>query len=58
MLADLTVLGEDVFAVGEEAIPSVGAELTIVDGTVVHASGDFTPVPVGSHPPAAAPVAW
>ena len=58
MLADLTVLSDDVFTVDADAVPSIGAELTIVDGIVAHASGDFTPVPVGSHPSAAAPAAW
>jgi hypothetical protein len=55
MLADLAVLSDDVFTVADDAIRSITAELTVVDGRVVHAAGDFAKVPLQSHDPAAAP---
>ncbi len=54
-LADLTVLDRDVFAVSADDIRGTSAELTVVDGVVVHAAGGLAQVPVGSHAPAAAP---
>lgn len=41
MLADLTVLDSDYFAVKEEEIKGIEADLTIVDGRIVYAKGDF-----------------
>jgi hypothetical protein len=41
MLADLTVLDKDYFTVEEEAIKSIEAALTIVDGRIVYAKDDF-----------------
>jgi predicted amidohydrolase YtcJ len=55
MLADLAVLTEDVLTVPPDAIASIAAELTIVDGRVVHACGDLGHVPVERHGHAAAP---
>ena len=40
-LADLAVLDADYFGIDEDALPSVRSELTIVDGTVVHAGEAF-----------------
>lgn len=51
MLADLAVLSEDYFAVAEEAIRDIESVLTIVDGTIVHASDIFK-----SHNPELPPV--
>jgi predicted amidohydrolase YtcJ len=48
-LADLTVLDRDVFAVDEDGIRGTSAELTVVDGVVVHASGELAHVPISSH---------
>lgn len=50
-LADLAVLTGDYFAVDEEAIKGIQAELTMVGGKIVHAAGDF-----GSYAPAPLPV--
>ena len=41
MLADLTVLDSDYFTVKEEEIKGIEADLTIVDGRIVYAKGDF-----------------
>jgi len=51
MLADLTVLNSDYFTVDDEAIKDIESELTIVDGKIVYADGDFSsfsppPIPV------------
>ena len=43
-LADLAVLSGDFFAVPVEEIASLSAELTMVGGRVVHATGDFAPL--------------
>ena len=51
MLADLTVLDQDYFAVEEEVIKQIEAELTIVGGTIVYAKGRF-----GKHGPAPLPI--
>jgi predicted amidohydrolase YtcJ len=50
-LADLAVLDRDYFTVDEEEIKSIEADLTIVDGKIVYAKGDFSsygppPIPV------------
>src|SRR5260221_4999684 len=50
-LADLTVLTEDYFSVAEEAIQSIEAVLTIVDGKVVYGVDEFS-----SHAPQPIPV--
>jgi hypothetical protein len=39
--ADLAVLTEDFFSVEEERIKSIESELTVLNGVVVHAVGDF-----------------
>jgi len=41
MLADLAVLSDDYFSVAEDAIRGLAADLTLVDGRVVHANGAF-----------------
>lgn len=41
MLADLAVLNADYFNVGDEAIKHIEADLTIVNGRIVYAKGDF-----------------
>ncbi len=49
MFADLTVLDSDFFAVSEEDIKAIESELTVVDGKIVYAKGDFsahTPEPI------------
>jgi hypothetical protein len=40
-LADLAVLSADFFSVDEDAIKTLESDLTIVDGRIVHAQGDF-----------------
>jgi hypothetical protein len=40
-LADLAVLSDDYFLVGEEAIKDIQSVLTVVDGKVVHAAAEF-----------------
>lgn len=50
-LADLAVLSDDFFSVEEERIKSIESVLTILDGKVVHAAGDFS-----SHAPPVLPV--
>ena len=50
-LADLAVLTDDYLSVPEEKIKSIESVLTVVDGQVVHATGEFTP-----QAPAALPV--
>ena len=42
MLADLAVLNQDYFEVTEEQIKSIEADLTVVDGRIVYAKGDFS----------------
>jgi len=42
MLADLAVLDQDYFKVDEEAIKGIEAVLTVVDGKIVYAKGDFS----------------
>ncbi|MFP9114458.1 amidohydrolase [Flavobacterium sp. RHBU_3] len=42
MLADLAVLDRDYFTVSEEDVKKVEAELTVVDGKIVYAKGDFS----------------
>jgi predicted amidohydrolase YtcJ len=49
MLADLTVLNNDYFAVNDEEIKAIEAELTMVNGKVVYGKGIFSsysPLPV------------
>jgi hypothetical protein len=43
-LADLAVLSADYFSVPEEQIKQLESILTIVDGKVVHGSGEFGPL--------------
>jgi predicted amidohydrolase YtcJ len=50
-LADLAVLTDDYFSVPDEAIKSIESVLTVVDGKIVHATGEF-----GPHAPAPLPV--
>ena len=50
-LADLAVLTEDYLVVPEEAIKGIESVLTIVDGKIVYAAGDFA-----SHAPLSLPV--
>jgi predicted amidohydrolase YtcJ len=50
-LADLTVLDRDYFTVAEEEIKKIEADLTIVDGRIVYAKGEFSrhnppPIPI------------
>jgi predicted amidohydrolase YtcJ len=50
-LADMVVLTKDYFTVSDEEIKGIEAELTVVDGRIVYAKGDFSsfsppPVPV------------
>lgn len=40
-LADLALLSRDYFTVPEDDIADLHAELTVMDGRIVHASGDF-----------------
>lgn len=42
MFADLAVLDQDYFAIDDEAIKSIESVLTIVNGNIVYASGDFS----------------
>ncbi|EDM35201.1 hypothetical protein PBAL39_17006 [Pedobacter sp. BAL39] len=42
MFADLAVLNKDYFQVDEESIKSIEADLTVVDGKIVYAKGDFS----------------
>lgn len=42
MLADLAVLNHDYFEVSEEQIKGIESDLTIVDGKIVYAKGDFS----------------
>lgn len=42
MLADLAVLNKDYFEVDEEEIKGIEADLTIVNGDIVYAKGDFS----------------
>lgn len=46
-LADLTVLDRDYFTVDEEEIKMIESDLTIVDGKIVYAKGEFS----GFNPP-------
>jgi predicted amidohydrolase YtcJ len=43
-LADLAVLTEDYFSVPEETIKGIESVLTMVDGKIVHATGEFKPM--------------
>lgn len=50
-LADLTVLDRDYFTVDEEEIKMIESDLTIVDGKIVYAKGEFSahnppPIPI------------
>jgi len=42
MLADLAVLNHDYFEVSDEQVKSIESDLTIVDGKIVYAKGDFS----------------
>ncbi|MEO1089506.1 MAG: amidohydrolase [Pseudomonadota bacterium] len=50
-LADLAVLSADFFAVEDEAIKAITADLTVVDGRIVHGQGDFTGLAPALPPP-------
>jgi len=50
-LADLVVLNKDYFTVTDEEIKSIEADLTVVDGKIVYARGDFK-----SHTPPVIPI--
>ncbi|MNP02965.1 5'-deoxyadenosine deaminase [compost metagenome] len=43
-LADLVVLSKDYFSVAEEEIKGIESVLTVVDGKVVYAAGQFSPL--------------
>jgi hypothetical protein len=48
-VADLAVLSDDVFTIAEERLRGVQSLLTMVDGRIVHASGNlgrFAPAPI------------
>ncbi|HEM7927045.1 TPA: amidohydrolase [Citrobacter farmeri] len=49
-LADLVVLSKDYFSVTEEEIKGIESVMTIVDGKVVYAAGQFTPLTPPSIP--------
>jgi hypothetical protein len=49
------VLSADYFTVPEDDIPSISADLTIVGGRIVHASGPFGGLPLQRAPRRAAP---
>ncbi|MCJ8153028.1 amidohydrolase [Chryseobacterium sp. SSA4.19] len=42
MFADLAVLNHDYFTVEDEAIKNIEAEMTVVDGRIVYAKGEFS----------------
>jgi predicted amidohydrolase YtcJ len=42
MLADLTVLDRDYFTISDEDVKKIESELTVVDGRIVYAKGDFS----------------
>ncbi|UPQ76245.1 amidohydrolase [Chryseobacterium nepalense] len=42
MLADLAVLDKDYFTIDEEDIKNIEAEMTVVDGNIVYAKGEFS----------------
>ena len=42
MFADLAVLDKDYFNVDDEDVKSIEAEMTVVDGKIVYAKGDFS----------------
>ncbi|WP_431241837.1 amidohydrolase [Flavobacterium sp. P21] len=42
MFADLTVLDRDYFTIEDEEIKKIESDLTIVDGKIVYANGDFS----------------
>lgn len=42
MFADLAVLDNDYFNVEDEAVKNIEAEMTVVDGKIVYAKGDFS----------------
>lgn len=42
MFADLAVLNTDYFAVDDEEIKNIEADMTVVDGKIVYAKGDFS----------------
>ena len=50
-LADLAVLpSDDYFAVGEDEIPALRSELTLLDGRVVHLSEGFAGIEAEVNP--------
>ena len=42
MLADLAVLNQDYFKVSDEEVKGIESDLTVVDGKIVYAKGDFS----------------
>jgi predicted amidohydrolase YtcJ len=59
LYADFTALTEDYFRVPEARIREIESELTVVDGQVAHATGDFArlaPAPLPALEPAWSPV--
>jgi predicted amidohydrolase YtcJ len=50
-LADFAVLSQDFFEVADEQIRQIVAELTVVDGRVVYADGDFRAQDLAAPPP-------
>ncbi|MHA6203414.1 amidohydrolase [Dyella soli] len=50
-LADFAVLSHDYFSVEDEQIRQIVAELTVVDGRIVYADGDFKPHDLAPPPP-------
>ncbi|MBL9166158.1 MAG: amidohydrolase [Verrucomicrobiales bacterium] len=50
-LADVVVLSDDYFSVPDDQIKAIESVLTVVDGRIVHATGEFAP-----HSPPAIPV--
>jgi predicted amidohydrolase YtcJ len=42
MFADLAVLNKDYFAVDDEDVKNIEADMTVVDGKIVYAKGDFS----------------
>jgi predicted amidohydrolase YtcJ len=42
MFADLAVLNKDYFAVDDEDVKNIEADMTVVDGRIVYARGDFS----------------
>lgn len=50
MFADLAVLDKDYFTIDEEDIKNIEAEMTVVDGNIVYAKGEFSSFALPSVP--------